>query len=168
MAIDALVKPFLSLPLFRGLKPLQITEIVRRAERIMFRAGDALIREDQTGDAAILIISGEAVRMNGDAAERIPEGSMIGELAMLVETIHTSTVMAKSSVRALRLTRAEIHSAMRDDPTLAEHFSSQITARLKRLALELQSIDSFLAEVAGLDRPPQSKAPTQSQTQLFH
>jgi hypothetical protein len=41
MAIDALVKPFLLLPLFQGLKPLQLTEIVRRADRIIYRPGDS-------------------------------------------------------------------------------------------------------------------------------
>ena len=49
MAIDALVKPFLLLPLFQGLKPLQLTEIVRRADRIIYRPGDILIEEDQVG-----------------------------------------------------------------------------------------------------------------------
>ena len=74
MAIDALVKPFLLLPLFQGLKPLQLTEIVRRADRIIYRPGDIIIEEDQVGDAAIVIVSGEAVRVTGlepgAAAER--------------------------------------------------------------------------------------------------
>ncbi|MGQ0455932.1 MAG: cyclic nucleotide-binding domain-containing protein [Hyphomicrobium sp.] len=171
MAIDAFVKPLLALPLFRGLKPLQITEIARRADRIVYRAGESIVRENQAGDAAILIISGEAVRVsqdNGDAAERVLEGSMIGELAMLVETIYTSTVIAKTSVRALRFSRAEIHGAMHDDRSLAEHFSTQITARLKRLALELKSIDEALAEVTDFDPPPHATQIAAPLPQLFH
>ncbi len=157
MAIDALVKPFLSLPLFRGLKPLQLTEIVRRADRIVFRPGDAIIRADEAGDAAIIIISGEAVRLTdqGSAAERVPEGAMIGELAMLVETIHTSTVIAKTAVRALRLSRGEMHALMRDDPALREHLSMQVTARLKRLALQLGMLDDALGEFADSSFQPQ-------------
>lgn len=152
MAIDALVKPFLSLPLFRGLKPLQITEIVRRADRIVYRPGDAIIREDEVGDAAIVIIAGDVVRLSDDAApERVPEGSLIGELAMLVDTVHATTVVARSAVRALRITRSELQKLMHEDPKLAHHFSQRIAERLKRMALELRSVDEALADV--LDRP---------------
>ena len=65
MAIDALVKPLLQLPLFRGLKPMQITEIVRRADRIVYRPGDVIIEEHAEADAAIVLVEGEAVRVSG-------------------------------------------------------------------------------------------------------
>lgn len=155
MAIDALVKPFLRLPLFKGLKPLQLTEIVRRAERIVYRPGQPIIEEDKVGDAAIVIVSGDAVivRDGEDAAtaDPIAEGSMVGELAMLVETVHTATVIAKTPVRALRLTRSEMQDLMMEEPALAEHFSSKITERLVVLANELKAIDQALAEIAALD-----------------
>lgn len=159
MAIDAFVKSLSLLPLFRGLKPMQITEIARRADRIVYRPGDAIIKEDEAGDAAIVIVSGEAARMSGAAvAELVVEGAMIAELAMLVETIHGATVVAKSPVRALRLSRIEMHALMQDDPALAEHFSMRIGERLKRLALELRSIDDALSEVANFDLPVARKA----------
>jgi CRP-like cAMP-binding protein len=164
MAIDALVKPFLRLPLFQGLKPLQLTEIVRRAERIIFKPGDTIIEEDKVGDAAIVIVSGDAVviRHGSDAAaaEPVAEGSIVGELAMLVETVHTATVIAKGPVRALRLTRAEMHDLMAEDPRLAEHLTQKITARLHTLAGELRAIDQALAEIAAFD--PFASSPGQS------
>lgn len=150
MAIDALVKPFLALPLFRDLTPFQLTEIVRRADRIVYRPGDAIIREDEEGDAAIVIISGDAAVMHDGGrgrVEPVPEGSMIGELAMLVETVYAATVIARGPVRALRITRAEMHALMDEEPTLAEHLSNQIASRLTRLATELRSIDQSLGEV---------------------
>ena len=81
MAIDALVKPLLALPLFQGLSPLQLTEIVRRAERIIYRPGDAIVTENQTGDAAIVIISGKCafaltitvIRRENPEARRCPK-----------------------------------------------------------------------------------------------
>ena len=155
MAIDALVKPFLLLPLFKGLKPLQLTEIVRRADRIVYRPGDVIIEEDQPGEAAIVIVSGEAVRVTGlepgVAAEPVPEGSIIAELAMLVETIHSATIVARTPVKALRLTRVEMHAQMADDLKLAEHLTKQITARLQRLAQEIQAVDQALADIAAFD-----------------
>src|SRR6185312_9069931 len=137
MAIDALVKPLLSLPLFRGLPPLQLTEIVRRAERVIYAPGGVIATENQIADAAIIIISGRCVRLEdeGDASrgEPLPEGTMVSELAMLVEVVHASTVIAQDRVKALRLTRNSMRELMEEEPELAEHFSSHICGRLHRL-----------------------------------
>jgi hypothetical protein len=65
MAIHALVQPLLGVELFNGLKPLQITEILRRADRIVYKPGDVIIKTDDAGDAAVLIIAGDAVRIAG-------------------------------------------------------------------------------------------------------
>ena len=163
MAIDALVKPLLALPLFRGLTPLQLTEIVRRAERIIYRPGDALTMENQTSDAAIVIISGTCRRIddNGDAqktrGEIVPEGAMIAELAMLIEIEHTTTIIAQGPVKALRLTRQKILALMEEDPTLAQHFSACITSRLKLLAKDLKAIDTGVdAATVSPQLPPTS------------
>jgi CRP-like cAMP-binding protein len=148
MAIEALVKPLLALPLFRGLAPLQLIEIVRRSERIIYRPGDAIIAENQPSDAAIVIISGNCLRVDdsGDPSQKsrgeiVPEGSMIAELAMVVEIEHTTTIIAQGTVKALRLTRRKILELMEEDPQLAIHFGGCIAARLKLLANELNAID---------------------------
>lgn len=149
MAIDALVRPLLAVPLFHGLSPLQITEIARRAERVVYRPGDLVIEEDREGDAAVLIVSGPCVRVSGPemaaAAEPVPQGALLGEMAMLIETVHTSTVVARGPVRALRLVRSEMHTQMREDSSLAHHFEQKITNRLVGLAAELKKIDRLLS-----------------------
>lgn len=150
MAIDALVKPLLRLPLFQGLKPLQLTEIVRRAGRMVYKPGDVLIREDDTGDCSIIIVSGEAFRVpDGDQepAEVVPEGSMVAELAMLIETMHSATIIARTPIRALKISRDDLHEQMGDDPALAEHLMSRIADRLTYLVREIHAIDESLARL---------------------
>lgn len=148
MAIDALVKPLMNVAIFQGLKPLQITEIARRAERVVYRPGQAIIEEDVDGDAAVLIVSGDAVRISGPGCEGAPreiaQGALLGEMAMLIETQHSSTVIARGSVRALRITRADLHAQMEEDPAVADHFVGKITGRLTRLAQELRTVDATL------------------------
>ena len=163
MAIDALIKPLMALPLFRDLTPLQLTEIVRRAERIIYRPGDAITTENQTSDAAIVIISGSCIRVedNGDPSRKsrgevIPEGAMIGELAMLIDIVHTTTIIAQGSVKALRLTRQKVHELMLEDTTLAQHFSACITARLKLLANDLKAIDTAMGRATINHQPSRS------------
>jgi CRP-like cAMP-binding protein len=149
MAIDALVAPLLKIALFQGLRPLQITEIARRAERIVFKPGQVIMEADRAGDAAFVIVSGNAARTKGPdvgpSPEPIAAGSLIGEMAMLVETEHSSTIVATSPVRALKITRSAMYEQMADDAALAEHLVAKITARLQSLATELRKIDQSLA-----------------------
>lgn len=154
MAIDALVKPLMNVAIFQGLKPLQITEIARRAERVIYRPGQPIIEEDSEGDAAVLIVAGDAVRISGPdcngGPEEIAQGALLGEMAMLIETQHSSTVIARGSVRALRITRADLHAQMEEDPAVADHFVGKISGRLSRLAQELKDIDTTLGGSSGL------------------
>ena len=153
MAINALIAPLLKIALFQGLRPLQISEIARRAERIVFRPGQTIVEVDQAADAAYVIVSGGAARTKGPDVGPEPEaiavGSLVGEMAMLVETEHSSTVVATTSVRALRITRAGMHEQMSEDAALAEHLVAKISARLATLVTELRRIDRGLAGEEG-------------------
>ncbi len=171
MAIDILVAPLLRLPIFHGLKPLQITEIVRRAERIVYRPGQVIIEENAEGDAAVIVVDGDAVRVSGpelfSRAEMVPKGALLAEMAMLVETQHTSTVVARSNVRALRIPRAELHAMMADDPAVADHFVQKIAGRLSRIADELRRVDATLAgpdrdDAPSMPMPPLTPPPAPS------
>jgi len=149
MSVSELVKPLLRVALFQGLKPLQLTEIARRAERIVYKPGDKIIGENEEGDAAILVVSGEVRRVAGVGVggeyEVVPPGSLLGEMAMLVETEHSSTIVAHDKVRALRITREALHEQMAEDNGLAQHFVKAISARLSAIAEELRAVDRILA-----------------------
>ena len=147
-----------SLPIFAGLKPLQLTEIVRRAERLRFWPGDLLTKADQPGDGAYLIVSGPAHRVAGPGLVAMPEpvvpGSLIGEMAMLVEHDYGSTIVARDRVFCLKFMRAAMHAQMREDATLAEHFRDRVTERLLRTAEELRRIDMPWPRCNRIVQPP--------------
>jgi CRP-like cAMP-binding protein len=152
MAIDALVLPLLKVPLFQGLKPMQITEIARRAHRIVYRPGDVILTANAGGDVAVLIVAGEAVRTSGPGAshtsEPVPQGAMLSEMAMLIETESSSTIIARTTVRALRIMRSEMLAQMAEDPALADHFIERISGRLSEFVAGLKEIDRSLADSA--------------------
>jgi CRP-like cAMP-binding protein len=172
MAIDALVLPLLSVPLFQGLKPLQISEIARRADRIVYKPGDVIVTAHEGADAAVLVVSGEAVRIEGPGLEKggnepVPAGALISEMQMLIETECSSTVVAKTPVRALRITRAEMLAHMEADPSLAEHFIDKISGRLSTFVDGLKEIDQMLAASeqaagAGVPKTPEISSGAQS------
>jgi CRP-like cAMP-binding protein len=147
--MDNLVAPLLRLPLFAGMKPLHLTKIVQRAERLRYWPGDLLTKAGQPGDGAYLIVSGPAHRVAGPGLATTPElvapGSLIGEMAMLVEHDYGSTIIARDRVFCLKFLRSEMHAQMRVDASLAEHFHSRVTEQLLRTADELRRIDKDFA-----------------------
>jgi CRP-like cAMP-binding protein len=149
MAGDPIFNALARLPLFQGLAPAQIREIGTRAQRAIYHPGSVLIEENAEGDAAILIVSGEAMRVSGPElsarVEPVPPGSLLGEAAMLIETTHSSTVVARGEVRALQLMRDDLRAQMLEDPSLAEVLIHNIATRLMRMAEELRQVDAALA-----------------------
>lgn len=151
MSINVLARQLMSQEIFRGLSPLQLTEIVRQAERVVYRPGQSIVQAGEQGDAAIVVIAGDAVRFSemapGESAPQayaVSVGSILGELAMLVEHEHGSTVVAHTTVRVLRITRQALQAQMREDPGLADHFVDRISARLRQIADELRALDQEL------------------------
>ena len=159
MSISVLARQLMSQEIFRGLTPLQLTEIVRQAERIVYHPGDTIVEAGTTGDAAVLIVAGDAVRFleeeptAGLNTQGVAAGSLLSELAMLVDHEHGATVVAHTTVRALRITRTGLHAQMLDDPDLAGHFVDRITERLHRVADELRRIDYAFAGAEGVPAP---------------
>lgn len=150
MAVPTLAAPLLGQEIFQGLSPLQLTEIARRAERVIFRPGQVLIEEGEIGDAAILIVTGDAVRTSGPCLdgdeEQVEPGSLIGEMSMLIDREHTSTIIARSDVKALRINRQDLLEQMYEDPALAEHIATKINGRLNGLIEQLKSIETLLQD----------------------
>ena len=152
ISADHILRQLSHVSLFQGLTPLQISEIARRAERVIYNPGAMIIEENAEGDAAVLIISGQTVRVSGpeltSRTSPVAEGSLLGELAMLVETIHSSTVVARGQVRALRITRDELHAQIAADRDLADRLVQKIVGQLSRMAVELRQIDATLSRSA--------------------
>lgn len=172
MATDALIHALRHIAMFDGLSPLQITEIARRADRIVYKPESRITQAHQSADAAIVLVSGTAQRIEGpglvDQSQPLPAGTILAEMAMLIETVTASTVVAVTEVRALRIAREEMHELIAEDPALAEHFIAKAAGRLRDVASQMREIENGLA--LALATSPQSVAltsasPTHSPTQ---
>ena len=152
MATDALIHALRHIAMFDGLSPLQITEIARRADRIVYKPGSRITQAHQPADAAIVLVSGTAERIEGpglaDQSQPLPAGTIIAEMAMLIETVTASTVVAVTEVRALRIARDEMHELIAEDPALAEHFVGKAAGRLRDVAGQLREIENCLARAS--------------------
>jgi CRP-like cAMP-binding protein len=138
-------------PLFDGLSESQLRAIADAGQKKFFEAGEALISEGEKGSAAYLVVSGKAACPKMEKGERLVEdiwpGTLVGELAMLVETQHNFTVTATERLRALAIHKDDFRQVMEADTRLAQHIANRLLARLHGLAKELREVDNKLAEI---------------------
>jgi len=155
--LDDVVVPLLSARIFSGLAPAQLKSLALEAEAVTFKRGEILIRSYQEGDGAYLIGSGSVVEHHeaddGEPQQEFGAGTMIGEMAMLIETLHSSTIVARTPVKALKFSRATMHALIQKDPKLAEHFVDRMRARLTGTAKKLREVDAMFAGADRTDVP---------------
>lgn len=148
MSIEALVVPLMRVRLFQGLNAAHLTRLAKIAERVTYREGQYIVEAGQDGAAAIVVVNGpaESLGTGPDEREFVAPGSVIGEMAMFIEHVYGTTVIARGPVRALRFSRAAMHQLMTDDQPLAEFLVGKISSRLKSVAAELHRIDDLVAD----------------------
>jgi CRP/FNR family transcriptional regulator, cyclic AMP receptor protein len=138
------------LPLFKGLSPVQLDAIAGVSRKAFFDVGEHIIAKDEPGRTAYVIMTGTARCLHFLGAPpsmgQIGPGMLVGELAMIVDTIHTLTVQAKDRVRALAIHRDALTSVMELDPEIAQQIAENLLARLQAFSRDLRKVDYFLAQ----------------------
>ena len=148
--LDAIVVPLLAARIFNGLSPWHLKALALQAEPVAFKRGETLIRAYEEGEAAYLVSSGSVVEMTeddpaGTPIQELGTGTMVGEMAMLIETLHASTIVARTPVRALKFKRSAIAALISADPELGQHFVSRLCSRLTGIASRLRDVDAMFA-----------------------
>jgi hypothetical protein len=113
-----------------GLKLLAFT-----SKRQDYRAGEILFEQGDTGEAAYVVLTGQAdVVVEGENSSRVlyslGQGQMVGELSMLSQMPRSATVRAKTDLRLLRLDREIFFETMRQNPAFSFEVSRDLGARL--------------------------------------
>jgi CRP/FNR family transcriptional regulator, cyclic AMP receptor protein len=139
------------LPIFRGLSLNQLGFIADASDKAYFEAGENLIAKDEPGDRAYVIMTGTARCLHFPgapaSADQIGPGMLVGELAMLVDTIHALTIQAKDRVRAIALHRKGLALIMEQDPAIAQQIAGNLLTRLQYLGRDMRKVNLFLTQV---------------------
>ncbi|MFT4080360.1 cyclic nucleotide-binding domain-containing protein [Rhodomicrobium sp.] len=166
--LDSNVELLRALPIFKGLEEKQLTAILEAGKKVYFEPGQLLTRKDGAGDCAYLVLSG-SVRCAGfpgmGQSEPIGPGALVGEMAMLVETVYPLTVEASERVRALALRRSRLTRVMQRDPGIARQLADNLLLRLRSFAKDLRDFELLLEKkdsAAPLPGPATVEAETQT------
>lgn len=116
---DAAVSFFRQVPLFSLLSSKQVMEVMRVCSIVTYAAGQMLFREDEAADAMYIIERGEVSitrRSLGGEDVRVAyvgDGSVIGEMALIVSAPRSASVEAVSETRVYRLDGRDFDSLRR-------------------------------------------------------
>ena len=99
------------IPLFAGLEPRALEDIVRIFQRLTFDAGASLVRQGRPADSAFILESGTTdvfTALPGGGEAKVAElgpGSVLGEMALLESGTRSATVIARTPVAGYLIER---------------------------------------------------------------
>jgi small-conductance mechanosensitive channel/CRP-like cAMP-binding protein len=123
-----------------ALDPRARQTLAERARFLEYGAGEAVVRQGDSGDAFYLVARGElAVRVQFDPTTerevaRLSRGAFFGEMSLLTGEPRSATVVSLGDAALLRVDREAFELVFAQDPSVAQALAEVIARR--RLALE--------------------------------
>jgi len=142
MSIQEEVAVLRRIPLFARIEPAKLKLLAFTSDRVTYEQDQVLFNQGDEGDAAFVIIDGEA-----DILVDTPQGSLsvakvqkndfVGEIAILCEVPRTATVKALSRLDTLRIDKEQFFKLMSEFPELSVEVMRVLAQRLADTTEEL-------------------------------
>ena len=114
-------------------------------EKINFSTGDLLTTSDEKISKCIVVIKGRVFIQNKDRDNiEIIEGSVIGERALLSETVIKKSIIAGSKGQALLISKDLFDGLAAQFPEIPEYFKNKIKNELNNNIHELKEFEKTL------------------------
>lgn len=137
MSLTKDVEILRDIPLFAKVAPAKLKLLAFTSERLEYPAGDELFHQGDYGDAAHIILEGEA-----DVLVETPDGTLkiatlgkndiVGEIAILCNVPRTATVVAHGSLETLRVAKDGFFHLVTQFPQVGVEVMSALAAKLQR------------------------------------
>ncbi|HLL26378.1 MAG TPA: cyclic nucleotide-binding domain-containing protein [Xanthobacteraceae bacterium] len=114
-------------------------------ETIRLARGDILFEEGQPAEGGFVVVNGSVVLQQAgnhtdDGSVTARRGSLIGETAMIVETVRPSTAVALESSVLFRIPRVVFVRILEGEPQAATALRRLIAVRVKRIVDDLDLV----------------------------
>ncbi len=136
MTLDEEVEVLKRIPLFSKIDKAKLKLLAFTSERVIFREGELICRQGETGDAAFIIIDGTAdILISGNGSDikvaEVGRNAIIGEIAILIDVPRTATVAATSELVTLRITKELFFNLVQEFPQIAVEIMRVLAQRLE-------------------------------------
>ena len=123
------------LPLLSGLDRSTLKLIAFTSERLTFEAGEEMFHQGDEGDAAYIVMDGEAeIWIDTDDGEEmlrpVKPNELIGEIALLAEVPRSATVKITRRLTALELSKSQLINLIEQDRQIAVEMMRVLAFRL--------------------------------------
>jgi len=156
MSIIDEVEALRRIPYFATMDSSKLKLLAFASHRLQVPAGGVLCRQGEPGDAAYILLEGEAdVSVKADdghdvVVARIPKNTFIGEIAVLRNVPRTATVIAASPITALKVDKDAFFQLLRDVPQFAFEVMRELAERLEDTTGRLREAQGRL-DAAGMN-----------------
>jgi CRP-like cAMP-binding protein len=142
VALDDDIRKLARISLFRALETDALRLIAFGAETRILRAGDILFRKGDRSDAGYIVLSG-SVALDGKSDGSPPTqilrpDSLMGEIALLIDTERLATAMAREPSTVLKISRELFHRVLREYPESAKRLRAAMANELRSFVHELE------------------------------
>ena len=153
MSLKEEVDVLRSIPLFAKLEPAKLKLLAFTSERLSFAPGQLLFNQGDAGDAAYVIIDGEAEILIDTAAGKtrvavLTRNAIVGEIAILCDVARTATVKASAPLEALRISKDHFIKLLAEFPEMAVEIMRVLADRLSHTTAELSEARNQLRRQA--------------------
>jgi len=150
--LDEEVELLRRIPLFAKIEPARLKLLAFTSERVTYEPEQELCHQGDLGDAAYLIISGEAdILVDTPAGSlsiaAVGKNALVGEIAIINDVPRTATVKAKTTLEALRITKDHFLRLVGEFPEIAIEIMRVLATRLSRTNEELTDARRRLNEL---------------------
>jgi CRP-like cAMP-binding protein len=138
-------------PIFAQVAPAKLKLLAFASDRVKYAAGQTLFRQGDPGDAAYVVLSGDAdILIDTPTGEQkvaeVEPNAIVGEIAILCDVSRTATVKAASPLEALRIKKEHFVQLLSENPGMALEIMRVLADRLARTTTELTQAKSELAK----------------------
>ncbi len=123
-----------AVPLFAGLPQRDVRRVAAVAEETWFNAGHVVVQEGEPGSSFYVILDGEARVTKGTSGRtvaRLKAGDYFGELALLDGGPRSATVIAETSLDAVRIQRSAFRKMLTQEPEVGLRIMAGVASRLR-------------------------------------
>jgi CRP-like cAMP-binding protein len=151
MTLQQDVEVLRKVPLFAKIEPAKLKLLAFTSEHLEFMPGEAICRQGDVGDAAYIVLDGEAdVVVQSDQGPMkvasIGKHDIVGEIAILCNVPRTASVLATTRLVALRVSKDGFFNIVTQFPQVAVEVMHELASRLLQTTQRLTEVSLRLRE----------------------
>ena len=141
-----------SIPIFAKIEPAKLKLLAFTSERLEFLDGEELCHQGDFGDAAYIILDGQADVLvdTPDGALKVAEvgrNDIIGEIAILCDVPRTATVTANTDLATLKISKDNFFQLLGQFPQIGIEVMHELASRLHHTTQALTAAKARLRDL---------------------